>query len=148
MSISKILESMDRAGSAARREADEEAEIRAILRDEVARAGSQDKLAREWGISQHHLSRVLAGRRRPGPTVRDRLGVMRHKAERDVSRKLDKLHVAAVPRAEPSRPPQEWPYPLRPTVLEIFRAERKCRAYAGVLRRAIEAEGVDDGDGG
>jgi hypothetical protein len=105
---SNVLESMDRAGSAARREADEEVEIRAALRTEVARAGSQDKLAAEWGLSQHHLSRVLAGLRRPGPTVRDRLGVARHKADRHASPKLDKLHVPKRPPTRSARHGGRW----------------------------------------
>lgn len=146
MSMPDVLESMDRTGHNARREAEEEAEIRAALRAEVVRAGSQNRLAAEWGISQHHLSRVLAGLRRPGPAVRDRLGVPRLRAPRHASPKLDRLLVAVAPK--PARPPRDWPYPLRSVVLEIFRAERKCRAYAGVLLRAIERREADDGDGG
>jgi hypothetical protein len=130
MSIPEVLESMDGAGGAARRVAVEEAEVRAALRAEVARAGSQDRLAREWGVSQHHLSRVLAGIRRPGPTIRDRLGVPHLMAARDASRKLDKLHVTRRSAARPARPPKEYPYPLRPLVLHIFAIEEELRRWA------------------
>lgn len=127
---SNVLESMDRAGSAARREADEEVEIRAALRTEVARAGSQDRLAREWGVSQHHLSRVLAGSRRPGPTVRDRLGMARREAGRHASPKLDRLHVLKRPAPERTGPGRIWAYPLRPIVLNIFAVEKELRRWA------------------
>jgi hypothetical protein len=137
MSVAKVLESMDRSGDGARRAADEEAAVRAALRAEVARAGSQRALGVEWNISAQYLGMVLGGRSRPSAKVRARLGFGARparkrddKLEQRRSSKLDGLHVGPAPKPAPARPERDWAYPLRPFVLNIFATEKGLRRWA------------------
>jgi hypothetical protein len=43
--------------------------VRAFVRREVVRLGSQGAFARAWKISDSHVSDILHGRRDPGPEV-------------------------------------------------------------------------------
>lgn len=48
-----------------------------LLRREVERAGSQNALAKEFGIGAAYLSDVLNGRREAGPAILAGLGLKR-----------------------------------------------------------------------
>jgi hypothetical protein len=50
------------------------AELMDTLRQRVQVAGSQRKLASEYGMSVAFISSVLKGRKAPGPRLLDRLG--------------------------------------------------------------------------
>ena len=52
-------------------------ELRSLLRKACAAAGSQRSWAHAHGVSTAYVSDVLAGRREPGPTILEALGVTR-----------------------------------------------------------------------
>lgn len=48
-----------------------------LLRRDVARLGSQKRLAQEIGVSEPHISEMLNGTRDPGPVVLKHYGIER-----------------------------------------------------------------------
>lgn len=52
-------------------------DVRKLLEQEVAQAGSGMALAEKWGVSQSLISRVLSGKEPPGPTLLRRLRLRR-----------------------------------------------------------------------
>jgi hypothetical protein len=65
-------------------------DVRAILRDVVARAGSQKATALEAGVSYAFLNDVLHGRREPSGLLLDALGlerVVRYRAKPETRRR-------------------------------------------------------------
>lgn len=53
-----------------------EMQVRARLRSEIVRAKGVRALAREWGVCPTLVSRTANGRRRPGPAILARLGIV------------------------------------------------------------------------
>ncbi len=54
-----------------------ESDVIDLVRSEVARAGSMRELSRQWNVSCVYISDLLRGRRGPGPTILDPLGLER-----------------------------------------------------------------------
>jgi biotin operon repressor len=52
-------------------------ELREMIEKEVERAGSQNRLAKEWGMSRSYLCEVLKGSKEPGKKILDSLGIKR-----------------------------------------------------------------------
>jgi hypothetical protein len=52
-------------------------EIRLLIRDEIAAAGGQRALARQWGVSATWLSFIINGKAKPTGRVLERLGIRR-----------------------------------------------------------------------
>lgn len=53
-----------------------EQNIRRMVKQNADEAGSIRKLGLAWGLSAAYLSDVIAGKRRPGPSVLRRVGVV------------------------------------------------------------------------
>ena len=50
-----------------------------IIRKNILACGSQNALARKWGISNAYMSEVMCQTRAPGPSILRHLGLIRQK---------------------------------------------------------------------
>ena len=60
-----------------------EAEVRELLRQRVELTGSQAAWAREHGVNQSSVAKVILGRRKPAPKIVAQLGLERVDAWRE-----------------------------------------------------------------